>query len=83
MGCMDLSIDLGIPGEMDHPEMVSAMDRVVEVAQRNHMASGIITADMQLTAKWIGRGMRFASYATDAIHLMHAARQALTQLRTF
>ncbi|MCA9092919.1 MAG: hypothetical protein KDA68_05500 [Planctomycetaceae bacterium] len=81
MGCMDLSIDLGIPGEVDHPEMVAAMERVVEVAARNNIASGIIAADMEFVSKWIERGMRFASYATDAFHLSEAARAAADRLR--
>ena len=82
MGCMDLSLDLGIPGEIDHPEMVAAMDKVVETATRKNIAAGIITADMNAVTKWVGRGMRFVSYATDALHLQEAARQAVGKLRT-
>ncbi|MFO1023509.1 MAG: aldolase/citrate lyase family protein [Planctomycetales bacterium] len=81
MGCMDLSIDLGVPGDMDHPEMIAAMERVVEVSNRRKIASGIIAADMGLVSKWLERGMRFASYATDAIHLREAARSAAEKLR--
>lgn len=81
MGCMDLSIDLGIPGELEHPEMVAAMDRVVAIADRNHLASGIIAADLKAVTTWIERGMRFVSYATDAIHLQEAAGLAVSKLR--
>jgi 2-keto-3-deoxy-L-rhamnonate aldolase RhmA len=81
MGCMDLSADLGVPGEIGHPRMVAAIERVHEVATRNHLASGIITPDMSLIEQWVKRGMRFASYATDALLLLAAAHDTASQMR--
>ncbi|MCY2962188.1 MAG: aldolase/citrate lyase family protein [Planctomycetota bacterium] len=81
MGLMDLSTDLGIPGEIDHPEMIAAVDRVVEVSRARGIAAGIITADMRAIQFWIGRGMRFVSYSTDFLLLKDAASRACRQMR--
>ncbi len=50
MGCMDLSIDLGVPGQIDHPTMVGWPSSESSIRPRRNAGSppGIITA-----AKWI------------------------------
>jgi 2-dehydro-3-deoxyglucarate aldolase/4-hydroxy-2-oxoheptanedioate aldolase len=82
LGYMDLSVDLGIPGRMEHPAMVEAVERLIAVARRNRIAPGIISPDMLAVAHWVGRGMQFVSYATDAILLERAARAAVDRLRS-
>jgi 2-keto-3-deoxy-L-rhamnonate aldolase RhmA len=82
LGYMDLSVDLGIPGEMDHPGMIEAIDRLITVARRCQVAPGIISPDMAAVTHWVERGMRFVSYATDAILLEQAARSAAVRLRS-
>lgn len=81
LGYMDLSVDMGLPGEIGHPDMIAALDQVVEVANRKGLAPGIISPDIEVTKFWIGRGMRFVSYATDVLLLRSAAGQARADLR--
>ena len=82
MGCMDLSIDLGIPGQIEHPTMVAAIQQVVDASRRHGIASGIITAQMEVIRRWIQAGMQFASYATESIMLQDAATAAVGRLRS-
>jgi 2-keto-3-deoxy-L-rhamnonate aldolase RhmA len=82
LGCMDLSVDLGVPGQIDHPTMVKAMDRVIAVSRAKGIAAGIISPDVHLIERWIDRGMRFVSYATEAILLEEAASAAVRRLRS-
>jgi 2-keto-3-deoxy-L-rhamnonate aldolase RhmA len=79
---MDLSIDLGVPGQIDHPLMVAAIQRVVDSAARNKIASGIITGQMEAIRGWVQAGMRFASYATESILLQDGATAAVARLRS-
>jgi 2-keto-3-deoxy-L-rhamnonate aldolase RhmA len=82
MGCMDLSIDLGVPGQIDHPTMVAAIERVVNTAHRHGIASGIITGQMEIINRWVQAGMRFASYATESMLLQEGATAAVSRLRS-
>ena len=82
MGCMDLSIDLGVPGQIDHPTMVTAIQRVVDAARRHGVASGIITGQMDAIMRWVRAGMRFASYAHESLMLQDAATAAVSRLRS-
>lgn len=81
MGCFDLSIDLGVPGEMNAPSMREAIGKVVDSAARHKIASGIITGNLDLIAHWVERGMRFVSYSSDSPLLQSAATAAATRLR--
>jgi 2-dehydro-3-deoxyglucarate aldolase/4-hydroxy-2-oxoheptanedioate aldolase len=81
LGYMDLSVDLGIPGQVEHPRMVEAIHRIISVAERYHVAAGIIAPDFSTIARWVSAGMRFVSYSADHILLRQAAEQANTQLR--
>jgi 2-dehydro-3-deoxyglucarate aldolase/4-hydroxy-2-oxoheptanedioate aldolase len=83
LGYMDLSVDMGIPGQMQHPSMVEAIERLLESARRNGIAPGIISPDREVLEHWMRRGMKFVSHATDAILLEEAARAAVARLRLF
>jgi 2-keto-3-deoxy-L-rhamnonate aldolase RhmA len=81
LGFMDLSVDMGIPGRIDHPRMIGAIERLIEVAERNGLAAGIIAPDLSIIGRWLAAGMRFVSYSTDALLLSEAAACANRQLR--
>jgi 2-keto-3-deoxy-L-rhamnonate aldolase RhmA len=82
LGYMDLSVDLGIPGQLDHPRMIEAIERIITVANRNQVAPGIICPDLDAVLTWVSRGMRFVSYSTEAMLLAQAASAAIRQLRS-
>lgn len=81
LGYMDLSVDYGLPGQLDHPTMVEAVQQVIDVAKKHGVASGIIGPDIKAIDHWIKRGMRFASYSTEERLLQQAAITAAKQLR--
>ncbi|MGQ9683554.1 MAG: HpcH/HpaI aldolase family protein [Anaerolineae bacterium] len=81
IGPNDLSISLGVPGEVGHPVMQAAMERVVEVAARYGVASGMHVRDLSLLRTWQARGMRFLMYANEMLLMRQAAEQAAKALR--
>jgi 2-keto-3-deoxy-L-rhamnonate aldolase RhmA len=81
LGLMDLSVDLGVPGEVDHPSTVAAVQRLVDVSRENGVASGIISGRDDTIATWMAQGVRFVSYATEEILLQQAAQSAVKMLR--
>jgi 2-keto-3-deoxy-L-rhamnonate aldolase RhmA len=81
LGFMDLTVDLGIPGQLEHPTAVGAVTRLIDVANENGVAPGIIAGDMATIDDWMSRGMRFVSYATEEIFLQQAATDSAGALR--
>ncbi len=81
LGYMDLSVDMGLPGQLEHPSVAENVQKIIDVAEANGLAAGIICPDMTAVTHWAKRGMRFVSYASEAILLERAAQEAADQLR--
>jgi|SRR5579862_7521744 len=81
LGYMDLSTDLGIPGQIEHPQMVALIERLIAVSQRHGIAAGIIGPQMEPILHWMDKGMRFISYSTETLLLQEAAMSAARRLR--
>jgi 2-dehydro-3-deoxyglucarate aldolase/4-hydroxy-2-oxoheptanedioate aldolase len=81
LGCMDLSVDLGIPGELDHPSMVESLERVIAAGKRNNVAVGIISGRFDTVARWMRAGMRFVSYSTETLLLQEISGMTVQRLR--
>ncbi|HKV45386.1 MAG TPA: aldolase/citrate lyase family protein [bacterium] len=81
IGPTDLSISLGVPGELLHPTMQEAYRRVVDVATRHHVAAGIHPSDIEVVQHGRDIGMRLLMYANDARLLVAAGRQTVEALR--
>ena len=81
LGCMDLSVDLGVPGETDHPAIRSSIEAVIAACQQHRVSAGMIASDIDTLSYWAGRGARFLSYSTGAAILLRAASAAVRRLR--
>jgi len=81
IGPNDLSISLGVPGQVKSATMQAAMQRVVDAAARHGVASGLHTPDLEQLLAWRDRGMRFLMYANEVRLLKAAAEQAARALR--
>ncbi|MBI3962963.1 MAG: aldolase, partial [Deinococcus sp.] len=58
IGPNDLSISLGVPGELRHKKMVAGGDAVVAACQRHGVAAGIHVGNTEDLLFWHSRGMR-------------------------
>jgi 2-dehydro-3-deoxyglucarate aldolase/4-hydroxy-2-oxoheptanedioate aldolase len=81
LGCLDLSIDLGVPGQIDHPSMVEAIGRVVAAGQKHGVATGIISGSFEVVSRWMQAGVRFVSYSGDSVLLKEGSQAAVERLR--
>lgn len=77
IGTNDLTQELGIPGEYDHPLISAAYSKVIAAARRNgkHAGVGGINSRMDLVAKFVDKGARFVMAGTDLPFLLGAARK--------
>jgi 2-keto-3-deoxy-L-rhamnonate aldolase RhmA len=82
MGPADLSQNMGIPGEFDHPRMEVAYQKVIDACNRHGVAPGIHFGDMKLAQKWVRRGMRFMTFQFDSQLLQGAFERAVEDLRS-
>jgi 2-keto-3-deoxy-L-rhamnonate aldolase RhmA len=82
VGCNDLLLDMGKPGAFGDPQIVSAVERVIEAAAANGKFSGL-GGDRDVTRQvhFIRKGVRFMTTHSDIGFLMVEACRRTGALR--
>jgi 2-keto-3-deoxy-L-rhamnonate aldolase RhmA len=81
IGPNDLTTSMGIPNEYDHPDLIAMIQRIIDTAQRRHVAAGCWFGKPDQAARTIRQGGKFVVYSNDANLLRDAMDLAFTQLR--
>jgi len=82
VGPADLSISLGIPGQFDHPLLISTVDKLIEKCNRHGVVPGIQTRSLAMAKMWTEHGMRFVGAAAEHVLLLEKAKETVSQLKT-
>jgi 2-keto-3-deoxy-L-rhamnonate aldolase RhmA len=81
VGPYDLSASLGHPGEIAHPTVVAAIDRVTEACQAAGMPLGYFGMDAKAVAPCVARGYTLICAGVDCVLLGKGATRLLSELR--
>jgi len=81
IGPTDLSHSLGHPGDLSHPDVVAAMDRVADTVLAADKALGIFVGSAAAARTWRDRGARYITTGTDGF-LRNGMQDYLTQVRS-
>ncbi len=80
IGPDDLSQDLGVPGRMDAPEMVAAIDEIFTVCHTHGKPVGLTCHSVEMGENWLSKGAKWLPYSNDAAMVLNAGRAAVPQL---
>lgn len=80
IGPLDLSMDLGVPGEFGHPAVEKAVAQVVAVALRYRVSAGLHTSNLEDLRRWRLQGMNFLVYSYDLVLMAEKAAAARREL---
>lgn len=80
IGANDLSFSYGVGGELDHPLVVAAVDRVLAAAKRNGVPVGYPSGSPAEIQKMIERGIRFFQAGNDLGLMRQSATEIFRQL---
>lgn len=83
IGPYDLSCSMGIPGQFQHPEFVSAMTRIRETGLRLGCPAGlhIVEPDLLLLEQTIGQGYSIIAYSVDIRIMDVGVRQGVAKMK--
>jgi 2-keto-3-deoxy-L-rhamnonate aldolase RhmA len=81
IGPYDLSTSLGIPGEVNHPRMVRAVDAFLRGCRRHGVVPGNFVTSVSDGKAWLRRGMRFLIYSADFFMIIERSQHVLAELR--
>jgi 2-keto-3-deoxy-L-rhamnonate aldolase RhmA len=83
VGRGDLSSDLGLPGQINHPEVVKRVEMLIAACQRHQKIPGLLVQDLASAKEWISKGVRLVPYANEVSLLVNAGEHAVKEIRTF
>jgi 2-keto-3-deoxy-L-rhamnonate aldolase RhmA len=82
LGPMDLSGSMGLLGQLQHPQVVAAIEKVMAEAKRVGIPVGVpIDAGPQVLLEWAARGCQFVFSCEDHSMLRRSATDTLAQFR--
>lgn len=81
IGPDDLSQDMGIPGELEHPNLLAVIDRIFETCKAAGTPCGLTSHTVEKATHWLGKGAQWLPYSNDAAMVFNAANAALPALK--
>jgi len=81
IGPFDLSGSLGLLGQTTHPEVESRIESVREACEKARIPLGIFAVDAPTASRYIDRGFRLITLATDMAFMQRGAEEALRAIR--
>jgi len=83
IGPYDLTSSMGIPGQFEHPDFLSAMEKIYLVASKMNMTGGIhvIEPEPDQLKQRVEEGFRFIAYSLDIRMLDAASRKGLEHVK--
>jgi 2-keto-3-deoxy-L-rhamnonate aldolase RhmA len=82
VGPNDLSQSLGHLGQTDHPEVIEAINRIIEVSLKSGIAPGMtLPFDLKNAEKWLAKGLKLVSYSNDIELILGGASQGVRKIK--
>ncbi|HEY4288521.1 MAG TPA: aldolase/citrate lyase family protein [Puia sp.] len=83
IGPSDLSMDLGVFGQLDHSLYIDALKATVNAAEKHGKAVGILIATPNDYKKYHDMGFRFIACGADGTFVSEGARNMANKLKAF
>ena len=83
IGPYDLSGSLGVPGQFDHPEVISALARVKKVSEEMNALPGfhVISPEFEAFQEKVREGYKFVAHSLDSLFLSNGCKNALQSFK--
>lgn len=80
LGHFDLTNDLGITAEFDHPDFLAAVDRLAAAAKNHGKALGVVDGNVEMVRKFASKGFNVLGYANDVTALRTEMARGLARI---
>ncbi len=81
IGPYDLSASMGLMGQVDHPEVVEAIDRIGRACQQRDISLGYFGTTAESVQDYVRKGYHLICAGTDAGFVVGGAEDTLEKLR--
>jgi len=81
IGAFDLSVSLGHPAKMDHPEVQKAIRILRDSALRHNVAAGLYVPTAEKAEYWLHEGFTFFEIASEVEFILNGAESLIKSLK--
>jgi 4-hydroxy-2-oxoheptanedioate aldolase len=81
VGPGDFSIEMGHPGEYDHPDVLGPMERILALCAKQGIPFGTTASSVEAAGAWIKKGARFFETADELTLIYQGAAQLVQDYR--
>ncbi len=81
VGPFDLSVSLGLPGQVDHPQVLECAEEVIRKTLAAGKRAGIFCVTPNAVAHWRKRGVTYAVLSADTLLLRGACRDLMESVK--
>lgn len=82
VGFLDLSLSMAIPGQFDHPDFVSATDRILQACRARNVSTAILVNDASQGLERIRQGFNCLSFSGDIWLFQKALSDGIRAIRS-
>lgn len=80
-GIYDLASSMGIPGELDNPNLVEKLKKSVEIVKANGKVAGTVATNLQRIGFYKEIGFNFIAYKNDTSLLMQSISSGVSEFK--
>lgn len=81
IGFLDLSNFLGVPGELQDPKYLNAVDRIAAAGRKHGKVLGVAAPTPEFAQEYVAKGFRMVSFGPDAGLLQAALSERIKAMR--
>jgi len=81
VGPNDMTVNMGIPNEYDHKDFVDLLKKIINIADKHHVAAGCWFGKTDQMLRTIRQGARLVVYSNESSMLKDAMTAAFGELR--
>ncbi len=82
IGPGDFSIEMGHPGDYDHPQVAGPMSEMVAICAKHGVPFGTTASSAEAAGAWIKKGARFFETMDELTFIQQAASRLVQEYRT-
>ena len=83
VGPGDFSIEMGHPGEFDHPGVLKPMEEMLAICQKHGVPFGTTASGIDGARQWVGKGARFFEAYDEFFLIFESATRLINEYREF
>lgn len=80
LGHFDLTNDMGITAEFDHPDFLAAVDQLAAAGRKHQKALGVVDGNVEMVRKLAAKGFNVLGFANDVTALRTAMAKGLREI---